>query len=70
MKYGVGKYIIVKHTFWTRSKAAIMTIVEIDEQAEDVIYFYDNEEARRCRNFDDFELIELIPCSPLMEELI
>lgn len=70
MRYKVGKYIIVKPSFWTHSKPTTITIQEIDEQSQDVIYFYDDEQVRRCRNFDDFEIIELIPHSPLLEELI
>lgn len=70
MSYKVGKYIILRHTYWTHPKATTLTILEIDEQSEDVIYFYDDEQVRRCRNFDDFERIELIPHSPLLEELI
>jgi hypothetical protein len=65
-----GKYIIIKQAFWTHSKATTLTVVESNIETRDIVYFYDNETNRRCRDFGDFEHIILVPHSPLLEELL
>lgn len=68
MKYPVGEYVIIKHAFWSHSAATTVTIIKYE--GEDVIYYYNNEQIQRCRNVHEFDLITLVPYTPLMEELI
>lgn len=74
MKYEVGEYLILKYEFWTHSRAKKLIIKEVvyEKDAASIVYRYeiDNEDKKRCRDFDDFEGLELVPYSPLMEELI
>jgi len=70
MNYKIGKYVIQKKATWTHEKATLLTIVDINKELDEITYYYDAQENKlRCRDFDDFEKITLIPCSPLMEEL-
>jgi len=70
MTYQPGKYIICKKAHWTKTKAAILTITQVDVEGDEITYFYDaDEEVKLSRSFDDFEHILLVPCSPLIEEL-
>lgn len=70
MKYQPGKYIIIKPTFWTHSKATTLTIIKVDEKNKELTYQYDEESFKRYRSFDDFECLLLIEYTPLMEELL
>lgn len=80
MKYEVGEYLILKYEFWTHSRAKKLIIKEVVYEKDaasivyrsSIVYRYeiDNEDKKRCRDFDDFEGLELVPYSPLMEELI
>lgn len=71
MKYKVGKYIIIKHSLWTISDARIINIVGINNELYMVKYFYDcDSSVVRERCFVDFDTIDLIECTPLIEELL
>lgn len=71
MKYTLGKYVIIKRAYWTHEMAKTITIVDIDIENSDISYFYeDRENVIRRRGFSEFEDVELVPTSPLMEELL
>lgn len=71
MKYKPGKYLIIKHGFWTINDSETITIVTINKDYGMVKYFYDNEETTvRERCFVDFDMVDLVECTPLIEELL
>lgn len=71
MKYPVGTYVIYKKALWTHDKAILLTIHEVDEASDEVLYYYDDQtHIIRCRSVLEFEDITLLPSSPLLKELV
>lgn len=71
MSYTPGRYVIIKRAYWTHEMAKTITIVDIDFENSDVCYYYEGREnIIRRRGFSEFEDVELVPTSPLMEELL
>ena len=72
MNLAPGKYLIVTRAHWTREDSKVLIIEAIDKQADVILYWYpeDKEGSLRERDYFDFNNIELVPLSSLIEELI
>jgi hypothetical protein len=71
MKLKVGRYIIIKHCHWSMEEADALDILDINKD-EDCVYYKYNIDADkvRCRDFYDFSLIDIIPSTKLLDELL
>jgi hypothetical protein len=71
MKLEVGRYIIIKHCHWSMDEAKALDIIDINKEEDSVYYKYDTDSDKvRCRDSYDFSLIELVPSTKLLEELL
>lgn len=70
----VGRYVIIKPSFWTADGATVIVITTIDELLGEAYYFYENSPEKnpiiRHRAIEDFDHVELVPASSLILELI
>lgn len=72
MNFIPGKYLIIDKAHWTREDSNFIIIKSVDEQNDEVVYFYPEDErgSYRIRDFFDFYEIKLVPCSSLTDELV
>ena len=67
-----GKYLIIKHAFWTLERADFIIITEYNSDENEVYYYYPVDATRRVRSrfVGDFNEGTFVPASSLIELLV